>query len=189
MPLLSLIVRGFILDLRMSFVRQSLHVGPHDDIHDPPDAAVSSPAGGHVSSGVLAGSGGAPRAPAPLDMGATGDRLRSSGGPEDVLAIYDAPGADIFENALVRLHRSAEDVFPANRLTMRCAKCGQGIPRFEGYRHIRVGVKKTYCATCQSEMGLPVREGAPRSRGSGEQGVAPTPVEGLSIYKQISVER
>jgi len=79
-----------------------------------------------------------------LDMGSVGDSLQQSVGLVD---------------AMVSLGKSTSDVFPANRVFMRCAKCRAGIGRFEGYRHIRVGDHKTYCEGCQKAMGLPVRTG------------------------------
>ena len=43
---------------------------------------------------------------------------------------------------------------------MRCSRCGHYIPRFEGYRHVKVGDKKTFCQSCHEAMGLPLREAA-----------------------------
>ncbi len=72
-----------------------------------------------------------------LALGSSGDSLRRSDGLSDVLAI---------------LGRSADEIFPSNRVFMKCSKCGGGIPRFEGYRHIRIGDKKTFCLACQEAM-------------------------------------
>jgi len=80
-----------------------------------------------------------------LDLGASGDSLHPSDGLNDVLAI---------------LHRSVGDVFPANLVTMKCSRCGHYIPRFEGYRHIKIGEKRTFCEACHQAMGLPLRVGA-----------------------------
>jgi hypothetical protein len=87
----------------------------------------------------------------PLILGTGGDSLRPSDGLEDVLTILERPVGEIF---------------PANRVTMRCSKCGHYIPRFEGYRHIRVGEKKTYCESCHESMGLPLRAGADALHGT-----------------------
>jgi hypothetical protein len=81
-----------------------------------------------------------------VDLGGQGASLRSSGGPDDLPLV------------LRRLGRSVGDLFPANRITMRCSKCGDLIGRFEGYRHIRVGERATYCLSCHLGQGLPVRE-------------------------------
>jgi hypothetical protein len=83
-----------------------------------------------------------------------GDRLCMSGG-------LDLVSSDVAVSHVGRilevLHKSSEDVFLVNKITARCSSCGLIIPRFEGYRHIRVGEKKTYCRDCQVKMGLPVR--------------------------------
>ncbi len=85
----------------------------------------------------------------PLLLGASGDSLQPSDGLSGVLAI---------------LGRSVEEIFPANRVTMKCSRCGHYVPRGEGYRHINVGVKKTYCAACHEAMQLPLREAAGGAR-------------------------
>jgi hypothetical protein len=77
-----------------------------------------------------------------LALGTVGDSLQPSDGLNDVLTI---------------LHRSVGEVFPANLVTMKCSGCGQYISRFQGYRHIKVGEKRTFCEACHQAMGLPVR--------------------------------
>jgi hypothetical protein len=85
----------------------------------------------------------APQEPILVDLVEPTDSLLRSDGLEDVLAI---------------LGRSVGEIFPANRVSMRCSKCGAGIPRFEGYRHIKTGDKRTFCESCHRAMGLPLRE-------------------------------
>jgi hypothetical protein len=64
---------------------------------------------------------------------------------------------DGLDDALTILHRSPGELFPANRVTMRCSRCGHYVSRGEGYRHVNVGDKKTFCEACHEAMGLPVR--------------------------------
>lgn len=86
-----------------------------------------------------------------LDRSASGDSVRKSGGAVDHAERFLQP-------VLRMMGKEPVDLFPANKITTKCSKCGEIIPRFQGYRHIKVGDKKTYCRACQSAMGLPVRE-------------------------------
>jgi len=157
MPMLSLITRY-----------QYTH---HQDyspttIPSPTDAGVKSLDRGPLSTGARAqlplealrgGEGEAPRGTrgyptleadvlsTPVDLGESSDSLRTAGGLEDIL---------------VTMGRAPGDVFPANRVFMRCAKCRASIPRFEGYRHIKTGDRRTFCRSCHEAMGLPLRVGA-----------------------------
>ena len=93
---------------------------------------------GHAESGE-----GKSTASLALDMGSATGNLRQSGGVGDALDV---------------LQRPVVNVFPPNKIFARCGKCGKGIERFKGYKHIRVGDKKTYCWQCHQAMGLPLRE-------------------------------
>lgn len=84
-------------------------------------------------------------------------RLISEPGPR---LADKTPATDGLSDSLAILGRSVAEIFPANRVTMRCSRCGHYIPRFEGYRHVKVGDKKTFCQSCHEAMGLPLREAA-----------------------------
>jgi hypothetical protein len=87
-----------------------------------------------------------------MDLAEIAGSMRSSGGLVD---------------AMVSLAKTTSDVFPANRVFMRCAKCKAPIARYEGYRHIRVGDHRTFCGSCHAAMGLPLdeRRGGPAALG------------------------
>ena len=89
----------------------------------------------------------APRAPIPVELVEPAVSLQPSDGLEDILSI---------------VHRSVDEIFPANPVFMKCARCGGGIPRVEGYRHIKIGDKRTFCPQCHEAMGLPARAGGAR---------------------------
>jgi hypothetical protein len=90
----------------------------------------------------------------PIAIGAPGDTLRMSGGVGDIQEnLFLAP-------VLGLMGKTPEDLFPANRITVKCSKCHNFIPRGEGYKHSNLGEHKTYCFNCQKSMGLPTREGA-----------------------------
>jgi hypothetical protein len=150
--MVSLIVRKVSLELYCG-------VSPSAML-SPSDAGVRAAGRGPKSSGVLVGGGvlgrqmsvldaeseqdglPAPQVPALLDLAEPAASLLRSDGLNDALAILD---------------RSVGEVFPANRMFMRCSKCGAGISRFKGYRHIRTGDPRTFCETCHRALGLPVR--------------------------------
>ena len=162
---IGLLSLTFMLALRIQTLNLSLTVQSSPSaIPSPSDAGVQPAGRGPKSSGEVAGGGvwrfedqardepepSAPQVPAPLDLAEPAGSLRTSDGLEDALDI---------------LHRSVGEIFPANRVTMRCSRCGHFIPRFEGYRHIKVGERKTYCRDCQEAMGLPLREASDASAG------------------------
>ncbi|MBI3738602.1 MAG: hypothetical protein HY258_06120 [Chloroflexi bacterium] len=91
-----------------------------------------------------------------LDPRVAADSLRKSDGPHNT-----APGFSTshLPYVLRMMGKEPVDLFPANRITTRCSKCHEFIPRFDGYRHNKVGEKKVYCRNCQLQMGLPVRGG------------------------------
>jgi hypothetical protein len=153
--MLALMIQRSVLDLRFR--------GSPADVSSPADAGVliAAPGAPGQAAGEVARQSRALRAAGPggttgcgesgegdggafqpLILGAGGDSLQPSDGLNDVLAILERP---------------VREIFPSNRVAMRCAGCGEAIPRFEGYRHIRVGVKKTYCESCHEAMGLPLR--------------------------------
>ena len=98
--------------------------------------------------------GKSPGAAEPLLLGKS-----HSGSPSSGMYSQFA-GAAYLEPALSILGKSSDDLFLANKITAKCSKCGDIIPRFEGYRHINIGEKKTYCFNCQKQMGLPTRSDA-----------------------------
>jgi len=49
-------------------------------------------------------------------------------------------------------------LYPPNKIHARCDLCQGPIPRYEGYRHAPIGVKRVVCAECQAKLGLPIRE-------------------------------
>jgi hypothetical protein len=69
-------------------------------------------------------------------------------------------------------------LFPPNLITARCSRCGHYIPRFEGYRQNKIGIKKIHCPDCQLAAGLPMRSGGGEAAEGGD-----TPVD-LSLIKQ-----
>ena len=78
-----------------------------------------------------------------------------SGSPAS--GMYDQ-SADGIRVALDIVQRPVSDVFPPNRIFTKCGKCGDGIPRFKGYKHYWIGDRATYCWKCHQAMGLPLRE-------------------------------
>jgi hypothetical protein len=105
-----------------------------------------------------------------LAVGQGDDSLRVSDGLEFLGP--DQRGVDL-EHIFFKLGKSVESVFPANKITARCSKCGELISRFEGYRHNRIGDKKVYCEPCHQSLGLPLRSDRPlvnHAEGGGDQG-------------------
>ena len=165
----------FILIIRNPDLSLALHLALHplpdrpDLVASPSDAGVKPDDGGHVSTGVLADgvrswttdthavreNGGDCRptqVSAPVDMGAADGSLL----PSDGLAGRSERLLGAF---LPTVLGDPSDLFPPNRITARCSRCGHFIPRFEGYRQNKIGVKRIYCHDCQELAGLPLRGG------------------------------
>ena len=155
--LLLISISRLSLDIRCRVVAPTAEVS-----FTPPDAGVLTRGnGGHVSiadpladipvasrqgcplAGALPSTGRRGHGSSAIDMGSATGNLRQSGGVGE---------------ALDALQRPVADVFPPNKIFTQCGKCGKGIERFKGYKHIRVGDKKTYCWQCHQAMGLPLRE-------------------------------
>jgi hypothetical protein len=167
--LLLITIREFSLECGVGFSLQVL--GPNDRISGPPDAGAlikaqgvpcqsatkspDIPAGGVLQSAATRCKTPAERVTADDLADCTGassfDSLRMAGGPRKVSGGH-------LECALGVIGGTVADLFPPNKIAVRCAVCRRVIPRYKGYRHIKVGIKKTYCASCHEKMGLPLRD-------------------------------
>jgi hypothetical protein len=152
--MLSLIIHNYVLDFRLSsspsITRARPMQAPLAPLRGPlvnglaksPDSPALfepwTPDGGRDTARAERATAEDPA----LDLGASGASLHPSDGLEDVLGI---------------LHRSVGEVFPANLVTMKCSGCGHYVSRFEGYRHIKTGDRRTFCEACHRAMGLPLR--------------------------------
>ena|GEM_PF-6016246 len=103
----------------------------------------------------------APSVPSvPLDGRTGGASLRSgavAGRAGEGEAVLSASVSQI-RASLDTVGKTINEVFPANKITVKCYGCGEIIPRFQGYHHILIGEKKMYCEKCHQAMGLPLRE-------------------------------
>lgn len=64
---------------------------------------------------------------------------------------------DQFNEVLPVIKKTAADLFPANKIVVRCGGCGAHIKAGEGYSHYNVGTRKIYCRDCHLSQGLPLR--------------------------------
>ncbi len=186
MSMLLISIRGYSLEFFIRKISIQSNVTPHDNILTPPDVALISAGAGSCCKwqpgrrrtwrfrGAVPASAAEPpradpqqqdaprareataRASLALAIGAPDDMLRPSGGVGDV---DDFSAERLFlAPVLQSMGQTPSDLFPPNRIATKCSKCGNVISRFEGYKHIKIGEKKTYCYRCQKRMGLPVRE-------------------------------
>jgi hypothetical protein len=51
-----------------------------------------------------------------------------------------------------------QSLYLPNKIHASCDLCGAAIPRYDGYRHALIGVKRVVCSSCQSSLGLPLRD-------------------------------
>ena len=85
-----------------------------------------------------------------------GERPHCDEGGGDNIVRSGENGVGLIE-ALSIVGSGVGELFPPNKITAHCKGCGCIIPRLEGYRHINIGAKKTYCSACHSGAGLPLR--------------------------------
>jgi hypothetical protein len=162
--------------LSISIMRCSLDFSLGDRPHrfSPPDEGALTPCqGGSLSQGsdevpdipralrgavpAIAGrpeSGRGDGGGSPLDLGLAGSSLLPSGGRY----FAHSESGERLEHVLDLVHSGVGELFPANKITAHCSGCKCIIPRGEGYRHINIGRKKTYCMSCQVGQGLPLRK-------------------------------
>lgn len=151
------------LTLKLDNNPSDVNSGPADVIPDPADAGALTTGEGGFRQGVSVHGGAATEAafgcssqPAegaylptprtPLDGSSTGGSLRSAAGPGE------------FEKVLERVHKTVAEIFPENKIAVKCASCREIIPAHQGYSHRLIGDHRTYCLECHTGQGLPVRE-------------------------------
>ncbi len=62
-----------------------------------------------------------------------------------------------FDEVLPVVEKSVADLFPANKITVRCGGCHKPIGAGQGYLHYNIGERKTFCQSCHLSKGLPLR--------------------------------
>jgi len=61
------------------------------------------------------------------------------------------------ENEILRAQKTVAEVYPANKISIKCHGCGSAIPKGEGYMHYNVGVRGGFCEACHTAQNLPFR--------------------------------
>lgn len=90
-----------------------------------------------------------------LPLGSTVDSLRVLGGQSgaDMKREIDLIDAQIRKN-----NKTPADIYPANKITLKCGGCGISVGAGQGYMHYNIGVRKTFCISCHASKGLPLRD-------------------------------
>lgn len=88
---------------------------------------------------------------------------KSSVGALPVSGEYEKPSTPVhreqeYLSYLALTGRQSSELFPPNRVRALCFSCGEGVARFTGYKHHKIGDRKVYCANCHSQMGFPLRD-------------------------------
>ncbi len=65
---------------------------------------------------------------------------------------------DLIDEQFRRNNKTPADVYPPNKILVRCKSCRAFIDAGEGYQHYKVGVRATFCRDCHSRKGLPLRD-------------------------------
>jgi hypothetical protein len=61
------------------------------------------------------------------------------------------------EDELLKAQRAVGEVYPPNKISIKCHGCRSVVPRGEGYTHYNVGVRGGFCVTCHTAQNLPLR--------------------------------
>jgi hypothetical protein len=61
------------------------------------------------------------------------------------------------EGELLRAQKAVGEVYPPNKISIRCHGCRSVVPKGEGYMHYNVGVRGGFCVTCHTAQNLPLR--------------------------------
>lgn len=79
--------------------------------------------------------------------------------------------SDDYNSALMIIERSPAELFPPNKVLIRCGDCRERIPAGEGYSHYNIGTRKFFCRSCHLSKGLPLRSTDDEKKDTaGEQG-------------------
>lgn len=65
---------------------------------------------------------------------------------------------DLVDEQIRRNKKIPADVYPANKITVRCHDCKEPVGAGEGYKHYKVGTRGTFCRRCHLQKGLPLRD-------------------------------
>lgn len=65
---------------------------------------------------------------------------------------------DLVDEQIRRNNKTPADVYPANKITVRCHVCRKPVGAGEGYKHYKVGTRGTFCRRCHLQKGLPLRD-------------------------------
>lgn len=62
------------------------------------------------------------------------------------------------EDEILRAKKTPAEVYPANKISIKCHGCRKVVPRGQGYMHYNVGVRGGFCKTCHVAKNLPPRD-------------------------------
>lgn len=66
---------------------------------------------------------------------------------------------DIVDEGIRRNEKTPEDVYPANRISVKCGGCKERIGAGEGYSHYLIGTRRFFCRECHVRKSFPLRDG------------------------------
>lgn len=90
-----------------------------------------------------------------LDWNSGGSSLRSLGGQSTADMKREL---DLIDEQIRRNNKTPADVYPANKITVRCHGCRAHLRAGEGYSHYNVGTRGFFCRDCHQQKGLPLRD-------------------------------
>lgn len=86
---------------------------------------------------------------------------------------------DLIDDQFRLNNKTPADVYPANKIAVKCKECRSLIGAGDGYKHYNVGIRGTFCRGCHLQKGLPLRDD------DGDKNVSSAIMDGEGVSNEV----